>query len=242
MIWLRRIIAIPLAVLFVILALLVLVAFRVNATIGNPDFYTEQLQQADMYRFIYDDVLPAALEESETDGDTGGVSVILSPLKPHLVEVVRQTLPPEWLQAEVEQVINEVVPYVWGETDTFAINVQLKDRVVAGAEAIKDVLHREDVFPVMYEQLIQSITGEVTSAEDGMPAMLAASGEGMEMMLRAVLPEDWLLEQLDSAIDEVVPYLTKETEHFTVQIELTEPLGKLETVLVDFPIEKGDLR
>lgn len=239
MIWLRRVIAITLAVLFVILALLVLVAFRVNATIGNPDFYAEQLQKADVYDFIYDEALPAALAESEIGEDSGGVNVIISPLKPHLVAIVRQALPPEWLQSQVEHAVSEVVPYVWGEKNTFAINVQLKDRAEAGAGAIKNVLHREDVFPVLYEQLIQLVAGEVVSAEDGMPAMLAASEEEMKTMLRTVLPEDWLLEQLDSGIDEVVPYLTEETEHFTLEIDLTEPLNKLEGVLIDLLSKPG---
>lgn len=234
MLWLRRAGAVLLAVIFVMLSLLVMVAFRVNATAGNPDFYTEQLQQADVYHFIYDDVLPAALEESGIGEDTGGVGVILSPLKPHLVDVVRQTLPPEWLQAQVEHVINEVVPYVWGETDTFRIDIQLKDRAKAGAEAIKNLLHREDIFSELYEQLIQLVTGEVTSSEDGIPAMLAISEEEMGIMLRQVLPEDWLLEQMDRAVDEAVPYLTKEQAHFTLEIDIDKPLEELEEVLVDF--------
>ncbi len=231
MIWFRRVMAIPLAVIFVILSLLVMLAFRVNATVGNPDFYAEQLQKADVYHFIYDDVLPEALEESGMGEDGGGASIIITPLQPYLVDVVRQTLPPEWLQAQVEHAINEVVPYVWGETATFSINIQLKDRVEAGAGAIKSVLHREDVFPVLYGQLVASLAGEVTSAEDGMPAMLAVSGEEMETMLRQVLPEDWLLEQIDGAVDEVVPYLTKEQAHFVLEIDITRPLDELEVVL-----------
>ncbi len=234
MIWLRRASAVLLAVIFVILSLLVLVAFRVNATVGNPDFYAEQLQQADVYHFIYDDVLPVALEESDVGEDTGGIGVIISPLKPHLSNVVRQTLPPEWLQAQVEHAIDEVVPYVWGETATFRIIIPLKDRVEAGGEAIRSVLHRPDVFPVLYGQLIQLITEEIAPAEDGALAMLAISEEEMEVMLRKVVPEDWLLEQIDSAFNEMVPYLTKEQAHFTLEIDITRPLDELEKVLADF--------
>ncbi len=234
MIWLRRAIAIPLALVFVITSLLVLVAFRANATAGNPDFYAEQLQQADVYHFIYDDVLPMALEESDAGEDTGGIGVIISPLKPHLANVVRQTLPPEWLQAQVEHAIDEVVPYVWGETATFRIIIPLKDRVEAGGEAIRSVLHRPDVFPVLYGQLIQLITEEIAPAEDGALAMLAISEEEMEVMLRKVVPEDWLLEQIDSAFNEMVPYLTREQAHFTLEIDITRPLDELEKVLADF--------
>ncbi len=234
MIWLRRASAVLLAVIFVILSLLVLVAFRVNATVGNPDFYAEQLQQADVYHFIYDDVLPVALEESDVGEDTGGIGVIISPLKPHLSNVVRQTLPPEWLQAQVEHAIDEVVPYVWGETATFRIIIPLKDRVEAGGEAIRSVLHRSDVFSVLYGQLIQLITEEIAPAEDGALAMLAISEEEMEVMLRKVVPEDWLLEQIDSAFNEIVPYLTREQAHFTLEIDITRPLDELEKVLADF--------
>jgi len=233
MIQLRRTIAILLAVVFVILSLLVLVAFRVNATAANPDFYAEQLHQADIYHFIYDDVLPAAVEEVGIGEDTGGASAIILPFKPYLVEIVKQTLPVEWLQAQAEHVINEVVPYVWGETVAFRITVPLKDRVEAGAMAIKNALHREDVFPVIYEQLIQLIAEDIAPSEEEMPAMLAISEEEMEMMLRKVVPEDWLLEQIDSAVDEVIPYLTKEQKHLTLEINITKPLTELQEVLVD---------
>jgi hypothetical protein len=239
MIWLRRAAAILLAVVFIFVSVLVMVAFRVNSTAGNPDFYTEQLQQADVYHFIYDEVLPAALddevlpaalEESLVSEDADGADVIFTPLKPHLVDVVRQTVPPEWLQSQVEHVVNEVVPYVWGETDVFSVTIPLKGRVEAGAGALKNLLHREDVFPALYEQLIQLTAGEVTSE---MPDMLIASEAEMKVMLRTVLPEDWLLAHLDSAIDEVVPYLTRETEHFTVRIDITRPLDELEDALID---------
>jgi len=234
MIWLRRAIAIPLAVVFVILSLLVMVAFRVNATAGNPDFYAEQLQQVDVYHFLYEAVLPAALEESGIGGATGEASAIIAPLKPHIADVVQQTLPPEWLQAQAEYVINEVVPYVWGEKAAFRIAIPLKDRVEAGGEAIKNVLHREDVFLVLYEQLIKLITDGIMSAEGGMPAMLPASEKEMGMILRQVVPQDWLLAQIDRAVDEVVPYLTKEQAHFAVKIDITRPLEELEKVLADF--------
>ena len=233
MIWLRRAAAILLAIVFILLSVLVMVAFRVNGTAGNPDFYAEQLQQADVYHFIYDDVLPAALEESGVSEDAEGAGAIIAPLKPHLVDVVRQTVTPEWLQAKIEHTINEVVPYVWGETDAFSITIPLKDRVEAGGGAVKDLLHQEGVFPVLYEQLIELIADEIALAEDEMPDMLDISGEEMKTMLRRVMPEDWLLAQLDNAIDETVPYLTREAEHFTVDIDISRPLDELDKVLVD---------
>jgi hypothetical protein len=186
-----------------------------------------------VYQFIYDDVVPAALEEAGISDGAEEAGAIIAPLKPHLVDVIRQTVPPEWFQAQVEHTVSEVVPYVWGEKDNFSVSIQLKDRVEAGGEAVKNLLHSEGVFPVLYEQLIEFTASEITPAEDEMPDMLAISEEEMKTMLRRMMPEDWLLAQLDNAIHEMVPYLTRETEHFTVEIDINRPLDELEKVMVD---------
>ena len=99
MIWFRRIIALPLALLFIILSLLVLVTFRVSDTLGNPDFYNEQLRQADIYNFIYDDLLPTALAEAEVTGDISKAGIDVSRLEPYLRVIY--TWLPLWLGLEM---------------------------------------------------------------------------------------------------------------------------------------------
>jgi hypothetical protein len=85
MIWFRRIIALPLALIFIILSIPVLLFFRVNGTLGNPDFYNEQLRRADIYNFIYDDLLPAALAEANFAGDISEAGIDISQLKPYVI-------------------------------------------------------------------------------------------------------------------------------------------------------------
>ncbi|HEX77020.1 MAG TPA: hypothetical protein G4O03_01215 [Dehalococcoidia bacterium] len=232
MIWLRRLIALPLALTFIILFILMLVIFRINGTLGNPDFYTDQLRQADIYNFIYDDVLPAALEETEL-GDVPGAVIDISEMKPHILSMVEQTLPPQWLQTQVEQVINRALPYVLGDTEAFTVNIPLKDRVEAAAEAVKDTLHKEDVFPNLYDQAMDRILDEAIPNMGGLPPPLALSEDELESMVRTVLPPEWILTQIEGAIDEVVPYLTKEKEQFTVRVNIIERLDALETVVAD---------
>ncbi|HEY82453.1 MAG TPA: hypothetical protein G4O01_04085 [Dehalococcoidia bacterium] len=230
MMWLRRAIILPLALLFIILSILLLVVFRVNATVGNPDFYNEQLRQADIYNFIYTEVLPAALEETELgDADIG---LDISQLKPHIMGIAEQTLPPEWLEAQVEQTIEQVVPYLWGDTEGFQVNITLKDRVEAGAQALKDTLHKEEIFSELYDGIIGLIIAKL-EADAELPPFFAFSVEEMERVLRTVLPEAWVLRQVDAAIDEVVPYFTGDTERFTVRIEIIDRLDALEEVLAD---------
>jgi len=233
MLWLRRIIAIPLALTFIILFIFLLVVFRVNATAGNPDFYIDQLHQADIYNFIYDETLPAALEEAEIDGDNSEAGINISEIKPHIIDVIRQTLPPEWLQTQVERVIDEVLPYALGDTEDFIINIPLKDRVEVTAQAAKDTLHREEVFPNLYDQAIGLILNETVPKAEELPPPFALSRDELESILRMVLPMEWALTQIDSAIDELVPYCTKDKEQFTVQVDILERLDALEVVIAD---------
>jgi hypothetical protein len=204
MMWLRRITALSLALVFIILTILMLVFFRVNNTLANPDFYNDQLRQADTYR-----------------------------VKPYLIDMGKQTLPPEWLQAQVEQSINEIVPYVWGDTEGFRVNILLKDRVEAAAQAARDTLHKKEVFPVLYDQIIDLILDKIASDEVESQLPFALTRDEMAPILRTVLPEEWVLTQIDSAIDEVVPYLTKGKAQFTVQVDISERLDALEVVAVD---------
>ncbi len=232
MIWFRRIIALPLALLFIILSLLVLVTFRVSDTLGNSDFYNEQLRQADIYNFIYDDLVPTALAEAEVTGDISKAGIDVSRLEPYLIDMVEQTVPREWLEAQVEQSFNEVVPYVWGDTESFNIRIPLKERVETAAQAMKNTLHKEEVFPVIYDQLIALILDKVTSNEES-ALPFALTRDEMGSILRRVLPEEWVLVQIDSAIDEVVPYLTRDKAQFMVHVEISDRLDAFEVVVAD---------
>ena len=108
MIWIRRTIALPLVLVFIILFILFLAVFRINATVGNPDFYIDQLRQADVYNFIYEEALPVALEEVESGGDNAEAGINISHLKPHIIDFIQQSIPPDWLQLQVENTISKV--------------------------------------------------------------------------------------------------------------------------------------
>ena len=232
MIWFRRIIALPLALIFIILSIPILLFFRVNGTLGNPDFYNEQLRRADIYNFIYDDLLPAALAEANFAGDSSQAGIDISQLKPYVIDMAEQTVPPEWLESQVEQAVNGVVPYVWGDTESFNIRIILKDRVVAAGGAIKNTLHKEEVSSALYDQLIVLVLDKLPSdGESSLP--FALTRDEMESILRRVLPEEWVLMQVDRAIDEVVPYLTGDKTEFIIKVEISERLDAFQVVVTD---------
>ena len=64
MIWIGRVVSIPLGVVFFVLLVLTLVLLRVNDTFLSPAFYPRQLAEADLYEFALNDLLTSALDEA----------------------------------------------------------------------------------------------------------------------------------------------------------------------------------
>ncbi|MFC1911876.1 hypothetical protein ACFLXG_01800 [Chloroflexota bacterium] len=233
MIWLRRTIAIPLALITIIIFLPLLLVFRVDSTLANPDFYNEQLSQVDIYNFLYDDILPAALEEADIGGGTPGDGIDIASFKPQIIGIARQTLPPEWLQVQVEQTINEIIPYVWGDTEDFHIMIPVKDRVETAAQAIKDTLHKEGVFSELYDQGTSFIVDEFAASAEELPPPFTMNRAEFQTAVATLLPMDWTLAQIDGAIDEVTPYFTKDKEQFAIQVDISTRLDDLEEIVID---------
>ena len=232
MIWLRRTIAIPLALITIIIFIPLLVVFRIDGTLANPGFYNEQLSRADIYNFVYDEALPAALAEADIGSSDSGDGIDISRFKPHIISLARQTLPPEWLQTQVEQVINETVPYIRGDTESFYIMIPLKDRVETAAQAIKDTLHKEEVFSALYDQGTNFIVDEFAVSAEELPPPFTMSRTELQVAVDTVLPMDWTLAQLDGAIDEVIPYFTKDKDQFAIQVDIASQLDDLEEIVV----------
>ena len=199
MIVFRRFVAVLLAVLFIALYIPVLMVFRVNDTVGNPDFYVDQLRQADMYNFLYDKALPAALDEA-TLGDGSEGTLDLSKYKSNVLTVLRQALPPDYLQTQVEQVIKKGLPYALGDTDSFNINIPLKYRVKAAATAAKAELHKKDFFTALYDQMIAQVGGALIHSGQ-------CADQPRQRYLRLPCARYFGMAdvQLDDTIDQLVP-------------------------------------
>ena len=221
MIWVRRISAIPLIIIFVILFIVVLLVTQVNSSFANPGFYNDQLRRADMYNFVYDKALPAALDEIQTD-QSSATPFDITNIKAEIVSSARKIVPPEWLQAQVETASNTIIPYVAGKTDRFTYTVALKDRVTTGAQVIKTDLLQGDTFAKLYNDAISYAADKVLENLDRVPYSLTLSKEQVENFLRTAAPEDWVSSQAMAAVDFVTPYVTGDSDHFTITIQLRD--------------------
>ncbi|MBI4235806.1 MAG: hypothetical protein HY688_00420 [Chloroflexi bacterium] len=220
MIWVRRFLAVLLAVLFLPLFLVVLVLLRVNATALNPDFYVAQLRQADVYNFIHDRLLPAALDEVAKDPSQ--LPVDIAPLRDELLAGAREIAPPEWLQDHTEEAIRQVLPYVLGDTDSFTMTIPLRDRVEAAVRVLKKNVQEGDAFPLLYNRAIGFAAEQAVPAISDLPVGVRLSEAEAEGYLRRLVPPEWVQARMDQTIDDLTPYATTARDDFHVTLPLAD--------------------
>ncbi|MCH8284503.1 MAG: hypothetical protein IIC20_07995, partial [Chloroflexi bacterium] len=63
MIILRRMLAVLLGCVFIVVTIATLVIWRLDDTVANADFYIEHLAEGEFYNFIYDDLAELAVRE-----------------------------------------------------------------------------------------------------------------------------------------------------------------------------------
>jgi hypothetical protein len=232
MMWIRRIVSVPLIVLFFLLFVVVLVITQTNCTFGNPGFYNAQLRQADMYNFVYAEAMPAALDEIQTD-QSSDFQIDISEIEDDLISAARKILPPEWLEERVESATETFIPYLLGGTDSFTYTVEFKDRVETAAEVIKNDIMGGEAFDTIYRNAISQAADEVLENLDKMPFSLTLSRTQVEEFLMVAADRDWIVSEVAKAIDAVTPYFTGDAEHSAITLDLRDRVEPVAAAVID---------
>jgi len=232
MIWLRRLLTIPLIISFVVWLVTALLVTQVNDMFASPGFYNAQMKQADMYNFIYDKLLPAALEEIDADESTD-VPIEMAPIRDEVISAARRILPPDWLQGQFESAANTVIPYMVGDTDLFTFTLVLRDRVELASEVIKEDILHGDAFASIHKDGTSYVADELLSDLDELPYSITFTKEQVEDSLRTVVTADWATWQVEAAIDSVMPYMTGDSNYFIITVYLQDRIDAAATAVID---------
>ncbi len=219
MIWFRRFIAVFLSVIFLPVFLVTLVVLRVNDTALAADFYVEQLRKADVFNFLYDEVIPAAIDEvgqGEGDPPPG-----LDLARDVLVVSMKKTFPPEWLQEQSEDVITQMVPYLVGDKDGFTLSVDLAGRLEALGGVVKSEL--DGNYDRVFDEVITPPLEEYLQ-ENELPMGITVESQSVVDAVQEVVPPDWIQARVEHVVDQLVPYIRGDVEHFTINLPIADRL------------------
>ena len=240
MIWLRRAGAVALGGPLTVVLLGALMLLSLRGTFLNADFYTDQLEKADVYRFVMEDVLTSVLDDvrEREPGDLGadlrenpvaesGVSTA------RIVAAVHRALSPEDLEALVAPAVREFAGYVTGESDAFEIDLRIGE-TIRGVVAELQVLMREaGVYDRLIERelepRIREAAGDTLASDADSSGWMQrlfgsdeeAGGRLAEVIIGVVTPE-WFGAQVEHVLDELTGYLTGESDSFEIRIRLSD--------------------
>jgi hypothetical protein len=239
LIFLRRIIAVILMLVFFVLFLATLLIGRVQDTIGNPEYLKSELVQIDIYNFVYDSLaIPLLADVLENPEDFLNDDLSELEIRPdqdaeEIVGLLRDFLPPEELQWRVEHVIDEFIPYITGDTDEFAIQLELESRVAQWPNLLQARLDALQAGERLTDAVLAPAIEE---------ALEALSDQGLELSItraraieiaQEIAPADWIEEQVVIATRAVADYLTRTDEEFTITIQFADRLPRVTAVLKD---------
>ena len=204
--------AVGLSIVFISLFIGSMLLLRVNATLLSSDFINDQLRQADFFTFLYDDVAPLAVEEQ-------------------IQAIGRPTLRrPSWTPRPYDRerqgyLSSRVAPSQRGATPsarycptsaavrtTLRFAIPVKERLLGSTDAIKVLARSSGVYEITASQAFEDKADQALEEFGQLPLGVTLQDDDLAWTAQQIAPPDWLEGQLEGALDEVLAYLTHESD------------------------------
>ncbi len=139
------------------------------------------------------------------------------------VDAAVRIMPPEWIEQRLFEASDELARYFAGETDSFEINVPLRDRAKIVGDILKEKM-REDrvVESIVFDQVAGPLVQRAIGGIKVLSYNIEVTPAEIDAALRTVAPPEWLNAEGDRALDAVIAYLTSETDNLELDIDLKE--------------------
>ncbi len=228
MILVRRLLTIPLGIFLFVFILLAVVFLQASGSFLDPGYYVKELRKANVYEFLLVDLVRSGLDEArELDSEDFTTEkldenplVTLGLSTDDIASSINTAIPPEWVQSLVEEAFAEVGRYVTGEQDEFTVTLRAGDRVDPLVTEFKSLLRKADAYNLLFEELVDPAIDDALT--DELPLGLEVTGARLSQSVRRVVPPDWIQEQVEAALDEIIPYATGERDTFEIRVPVSE--------------------
>ena len=226
MIWVRRLLAIPLSLLFMWLLIGGLLLIHLEGSLLSPEFHKDQLEKADVYNFILEDLPRSAIDElRENDADLGDntlADVVFPVILDDVPASLTNVIPPSWLQEQVEQVLDQFGGYMAGKRNDFEINVPLRDRATALSQEVRLLIPYATLYDHVMDDLIKPGIDEALEDKNAAPFNAPIDAEDVAGSIERAFPKEWVSGQADAALEEATAYIVGDKDTLEVKIALQE--------------------
>ena len=192
------------------------------------------LRKSDAYNVLFDEVITPAADDALDEELPFGLRISGG----ELVESARKMVPREWVEDQVDGVIDATVPYFLGESDTFEIRIALADRIDLALIEVKGLLRRVEAYDLLYDEVIEPEVQKQLGDAVELPFGFSITNEEVLSALRRVAPPDWVRSEAERLIDEAAPYLSGETDRFAISVSLVDNKRDAREVVLEIATRK----
>jgi len=241
----RKVLAVLLAGLFLILFFVAVTVNHVVDTASDPDVITGMLDDAEMYDYVYDNIMGSLVHDMVSKGieieyglgDTAAPTIITfddpDAAALAITTFIESIVQREFVRAKIEEGMKGLVPYARGEVDTFTLDLEVQERVRAVPDAARQVVADLDLTERVIEDLLipqlDSFTGQISGQALGINLTEAE----IEAAARQIFAPEWLEGQLFGVIDEITPYFAGDADSFNVELQFGDRAVIIGSILKD---------
>ena len=227
MIILRRIMVIPFVAVVLALILLSSLLVVMNYQLMRPSFYGDTLNKVDFYNLLMGPTLDQYLEDlyqvpyqDLPIGFSKPLQETLNLSSDQLAASIRRAVPPAWLQSSTDKLLLALEAYLSGSNSVIEVDLDTDTQIKLIVSESKYLLSTTNAYNLAYQKFLDPSLSIIS--KQPLPLNVRISTPRIIQASRAVMPPEWIQGQLESALDEVTPYLVGDVDEFTVHIGFTD--------------------
>ena len=209
--------------------MLSLLTSQACGTLLSPDFYKEQLREADSYTFLYDELLTTVVEDALGTGEDAAPGVDLE--AEEIVASLQEAVPADWLQEQVEGAIDSAGPYLLGTADSFTYSVSLDERSGAAEAAALSLMDRIDLHEALFAEEIPNTVEDRLGRQDELPLGIMITQEEAVAAVGRVATPEFVRSQQSAATAALAAYLVGRSDTFEFTIDFSPRTTAVENEL-----------
>jgi len=173
------------------------------------DVIRDLVREPELYDYLLDDLVRAPLQPQWSAFESN-LPFPLELTLDDVLEDVKTVGSAEWLAEQTDAVLDGLVPYVTGKTESFSVVIRLDERASAGIEVLRGWLHRV-LQGGGYDYLVREAAPRLRlllTSSVRLPYSVSFSDDELSTIIALVLPMDWVKAQLDRGIGALGSYMT----------------------------------
>ena len=192
------------------------------------------LRESDAYTSLSEMVGRIVAEEvaSGTEELNLGVST------ERIAQAVMDTVTADWLRAQIESSLDELAPYLLGETDAFEVSLNVGELAERGASEAKDLLREAGAYDTLYEDVLETAIADRLDVDLLTPSGVEVVREELLGVIKVAAPEAWIREHVERLVDEGADWISGTSQEMSVVIDLRENKVAAHSALLDLTRRK----